>query len=243
MTNILLIHGAWQGAWAWGALTPLLEARGWRCHAVDLPGNGEPGAAPGPATLDGYVAHCARVMPERAVVMGHSGGGVVAAQLAEEFPERVSTLVFLAGMMLPSGVGFAEVVADTEAPGKEGIVPYLQWSADRAISSVPVEAALEIFLHDCPAVAARAAAARLRPQATTGFALKPKLSHARFGRVKRIYIEAVLDRSVVLGVQRRMQALVPGAEVLSMRTGHVPQLAAPETLAELLEPLKDGTLS
>jgi len=43
------------------------------------------------------------------------------------------------------------------------------------------------------------------------------------------------DRSVVLGVQRRMQALVPGAEVLSMDTGHVPQLAAPVGLGDLLE--------
>jgi len=234
MRDILLIHGAWQGAWAFDALVPFLTQRGWSCHAVDLPGNGASGAAAGPANLESYVAHCISVMPRRAVVLGHSGGGVVASALAEAVPDRVSALVYLAGMMLPSGMEFAELVAGTDAPGKAGIVPYLQWSTDRQFSTVPQQAALDIFLHDCPPEAARAAASKLRPQATSGFALRAQLTPGRFGTVKRVYVEALQDRSVVLGVQRRMQALVPGAQVLSMDTGHVPQLAAPEKLAALL---------
>jgi pimeloyl-ACP methyl ester carboxylesterase len=38
MTEIVLIHGAWQGGWVWADIVPQLTAAGHNCHAVDLPG-------------------------------------------------------------------------------------------------------------------------------------------------------------------------------------------------------------
>ena len=231
--NLLLIHGAWQGSWAWDALIPYLSASGWVIHAIDLPENGQPGAPPGPASLDSYVAHCAATMPAGAIVIAHSGAGVIASQLAESHPDRVACIVYVTGMMLPSGVGFAEVTA--RVPNSQGISPFLTWSPDRLFSSVPPQAALDIFLHDCPPEAAQAAAASLTPQRETARALRATLTPERFGRVPRIYIEATQDRSVVPAVQRRMQELVPGARRLSIDTGHVPQLSRPAELAHMLD--------
>jgi len=237
ISELLLIHGAWQGAWAWDALIPHLNGFGWNCHAVELPENGQPGAPPGPASLEAYVAHCASVMPERAIVIGHSGAGVIASQLAEMHPERVACVVYLTGMMLPSGVGFAEIVTDIleEAPEADGIGPYLEWSDDRLFSMVPPQAARDIFLHDCPADVAKTAASRLTPQRETARALCATLTPERFGRVPRIYVEATGDRSVVPAVQRRMQAMMPGAHRLSIATGHAPQVAQPQVLARMLD--------
>jgi pimeloyl-ACP methyl ester carboxylesterase len=45
--SALLIHGAWQGPWAWDAFIPPFAAKGWRCRAIDLPENGQPGAGEG----------------------------------------------------------------------------------------------------------------------------------------------------------------------------------------------------
>ncbi len=46
MTPILLVHGAWHGAWCWYRMLPALRALGFTPHAIDLPGhglrNGEP---------------------------------------------------------------------------------------------------------------------------------------------------------------------------------------------------------
>ncbi len=234
--DLLLIHGAWQGAWVWDALIPELSELGWTCHAIDLPENGQPGAPPGPASLETYVAHCAATMPRRAIVVAHSGAGVVASQLAEAFPDRVVCVAYLTGMMLPSGIGFADLVCEAidAHPEAKGIGPRLTWSEDREFSAVQAHAALDVFLHDCPPTAARHAVSRLRPQRETGRALVPTLTPGRFGRVPRIYVEAAHDRSVVPALQRRMQALVPGARRLSIATGHTPQLAQPATLARLL---------
>ena len=48
--TFVLIHGAWQGAWAWQRVVPLLEAEGHRAVAVDLPGNGADDTPPGDVT-------------------------------------------------------------------------------------------------------------------------------------------------------------------------------------------------
>ena len=39
MTEIVLIHGAWQGGWVWADVVPRLTEAGHACHAVDLPGS------------------------------------------------------------------------------------------------------------------------------------------------------------------------------------------------------------
>jgi pimeloyl-ACP methyl ester carboxylesterase len=233
----LLIHGAWQGAWSWDAFIPPFAALGWGCHAVDLPENGQPGAGPGRASLETYVAHCASHLDGPTILIAHSGAGVIASQLAEDHPDKVAGVVYLAGMMLPSGMAFEDLLRDLppEENISKGIDPHLVWSEDGQFSTVPVQAALDIFLHDCPPAAARRAAESLRPQRETGRQLRARLTAERHGRVPRLYVEALHDRSVVLDVQRRMQRLSPGAASLTMETGHVPQLARPETLAHRLD--------
>ena len=37
MSNFLLVHGAFHGAWCWDVLIPELEALGDTAEAVDLP--------------------------------------------------------------------------------------------------------------------------------------------------------------------------------------------------------------
>ena len=62
----------------------------------------------------------------------------------------------------------------------------------------------------------------------------PRITAGQFGTVPRIYIEALRDRSVLPVVQRRMQALVPGATIRSIEAGHAPMLADSESLSALL---------
>jgi pimeloyl-ACP methyl ester carboxylesterase len=241
--HIVLVHGAWQGSWAFDAWVPLLQARGWRTHAVELPGNGWP---PGQndvarADLDSYTDHVAALLDRigaPVVLVGHSGGGITVSQVAEAVPHRVACLVYLAGMMLPSGMSYGELLAlcEAEHPGErfDGIAPHLVWNADRSATRVREAGALAHFLHDCDPAAARHAAGMLREQQESGRAMRNHLSAARFGRVPRIYVECADDRSVMLPLQRKMQSLSPGARRIEMTCGHVPQLAQPALLTERL---------
>lgn len=243
--HIVLIHGAWQGSWAFDAWRPYLHLHGWTSHAVELPGNGWGPNADQPATLDTYVetvTSLLRTLPVPAVVLGHSGGGVIASEVAERAPDLVKAVVYLAGMMLPAQTPYAEVVRQCQSETGTvltGIGSSLIWNSDRTVSTVPAEAALAHFLHDCPDAPARLAASLLRPQAESGRAITNAVTPERFGRIPRVYIECSQDLSVPPIVQKRMQELQPGAHRLLLDVGHVPQLAKPAELATLLCPVLD----
>lgn len=247
---IVLIHGAWQGAWVFDVWLPYLAAAGLRGYAVDLPGNGWTPLPDEPATLATYAEHVVGTLSqfdEPVVVLGHSGGGITATQVAEAAPERVAAVVYLAGMMLPSGAGFADIVrqCENEQPGVnfDGIRPYLTWSADGLTSEVDPEGALQVFLHDCEPAAARRAASLLCPQPESGRAMRPQWSAERAGQVPRVYVECTEDRSLALALQRKMQSLSPGAARISLACGHVPQLAQPALLTERLAEVLGAVLA
>ena len=238
---IVLIHGAWQGAWAWARFLPHLEAAGLAAYAVDLPGNGVDGTDPADVTFEACLQHVhgiVRALGRPVSLVGHSGGGLLITAFAERWPQCVSRLVYVVGMMLPDGTGFEQIATEVrkDHPEASGIWPYLQWSEDRRVSCVPAEAAIAIFLNDCSAEDAAAAAARLTPQGEGGRAITTPASAERYGRVPRLYVEATKDRSVILPVQRAMQARAPGAAVVTLCTGHAPQYSAPAQLADAIVP-------
>lgn len=243
----ILIHGAWQGAWVWDRLIPLLARNcGMVPIAVDLPGNGTDSIKPADVSLEMYVAHVGSVLKRlgrRASLVAHSGGGIVASAVAERFPEQISRIAYVAGMMLPDGMAFADLVADArhDHPDAAGVGPHLVWSHDRLTSRVPIQVALAYFFHDCPTAEAALAAQKLTPQPDRGRAIRAKLTAKRFGRIPRLYVEAEADRAVIPPLQRRMQALVPGADVVTLPTGHAPHLASPRLLADVLTPFLTGS--
>lgn len=234
--TLVLIHGAWAGHWVWDRLRPLMEAQGWRTLAPGLPGCGEQLGEPAEASLQACAEALARRLeqePGPLLLAGHSGGGAVATQLAEMLAERVLGVVYIAGMMLPSGTGFADIVRQLlpEHPEVAGIGPHLQWNPERTVSRVPPEAAASIFFNDLPATEARRIASRLGPQAEGSRAMVPHWTPERFGTLPRLYIEATRDQSVTLQAQRTMQALTPGADVVSLNAGHAPQVSQPGAVA------------
>jgi pimeloyl-ACP methyl ester carboxylesterase len=237
----VLIHGAWAGSWGWERFAPLLRQRVSEVIAVDLPGNGAAPPPPGEITLDLCAEHVLGVIRRigRPVsLIAHSGGGMVASQVAEMAPDVVAGIVYVAGFMLPDGVSFAEIVDAVlpDHPEAIGINESLKYAADGASSTVPADAAARIFFSDCAPEVAAAAASRLTPQPQSSRAIAPHVTAARFGAVPRLYVEATEDLSVVLAVQRRMQALVPGAAVVSLPAGHAPQVSMPAPLLASILP-------
>src|SRR2546423_15300011 len=79
--SVVLVHGAWHGAWCWERVIPGLAGAGVRVEALDLPGHGsspEPfGDLHGDATKVRQVLDELGDRGERAVLVGHSYGGAV----------------------------------------------------------------------------------------------------------------------------------------------------------------------
>lgn len=243
---LLLIHGAWQGSWVWDSFRAALATRPdpRPTIAVDLPGNGADAAPPTTASLPAYLDHLDRIVAEIGrpfSIIAHSGGGVVASALAERHPDLVRRLVYVAGMMLPSETGFAEMVRHLlpTDPTASGVTPWLDWPVPGEISVVPPEAAIAFFLQDYPPALAVPASRRLTPQGEQGRALTARLTPQRFGRIPRLYVQALRDRSVTLPLQKLMCERLPGATIRTIDTGHAPHVVAPEALLDIVLPFLD----
>jgi pimeloyl-ACP methyl ester carboxylesterase len=82
MASLLLVHGAWHGAWCWeDNLVPRLRAAGHEVTAIDLRHHGaQPRDGLRRARVRDYVADldaATRSLPAPLVVVGHSMGGYV----------------------------------------------------------------------------------------------------------------------------------------------------------------------
>ena len=93
---LLLVPGAFCGAWAFDGMRAALEAAGRRCTALDLPGHAVGGASAWRSVADyaDAVAAAVRREAEPPVLVGHSMGGLVAQLAAARAP--VAGLVLLA---------------------------------------------------------------------------------------------------------------------------------------------------
>ncbi|MBE7218591.1 MAG: alpha/beta fold hydrolase, partial [Caulobacteraceae bacterium] len=122
---LLLVHGAFCGAWAWEALRRPWERAGHACVALDLPGHapGDRAMAVAGRSLRDYadaVVEAARALPGAPVIVGHSMGGLVAQIAAARTP--VAGLVLLApspawGQTESAGMEFAAGLALTALRG------------------------------------------------------------------------------------------------------------------------------
>lgn len=239
MATFILVHGSWQGAWAWGPVVPYLELAGHAVRAIDLPGECWGAHPRRNVTLAGLADHVAAAVDaaaEPVILVGHSGGGVIVSEVCERRPERVACAVYLCAFLLRDGESINDFYAAHQKKWMMGANRRIEVSPDGKWSTIDPANALHVFYHASPPVVAQAAAARLSRQPTVQSATRLKLSEARFGKVPRVYIETMQDRSVHVELQRIMHTRQPCREVRTLDTDHAPQLCAPELLAaELLD--------
>ena len=230
--KIILIHGAWAGPWVWDALCPELEAFGHAPVALALPGDGTHPTPPEAVEVEDFFTALDEAIGEGpAVLVGHSGGGMLVQAAACRWPERVSHGVWIAGMLLKPGQSFDDIQETIAGPGgRIGVTPHIQASPGGTTSTVPTCASIHHFFQDLPEDVAEGAAARLTPQPSAGYRI-PVTGGPAFDALPKLYIHANMDNSVLPDAQRLMCAGQSNLMVIDMDTGHAPQVGAPGELA------------
>jgi len=232
-STLILIHGAWHGAWCWQRLAPLLEAQGRRVVAPDLPSMGEDQTPATDVTLESWARFVANLVEREGdcVLVGHSRGGAVISRAAELAPRAIRHLVYLSAYLLPDGESVAaearrdvdSLVAPNMIPARRGVTCLMRSEVIR-----------EAFYGACDDATAAQAITRLTPEPLKVLAAPVNVSAERFGLVPRSYIETTRDRAVTLPSQRRMQAALPCSPVFTLDTDHSAFLSQPEALARIL---------
>jgi pimeloyl-ACP methyl ester carboxylesterase len=110
---LLLVHGAWHGAWCWTEhFTWFLADRGFTSYAVDLRGHGSSPGNLRTSRIAHYVADVRRVaveLPSPPVLIGHSMGGFIVQHYLMRY--RALAGVLMAPVPVHGAIGAAVRVA------------------------------------------------------------------------------------------------------------------------------------
>ena len=235
MSRFVFVHGAWHGAWCWSKVVPLLEGRGHQAIALDLPGHGRDDTPITQVTFDAYCNKLREILeaqPEPVILVGHSMGGRVITQVAELRPDKIKTLVYVAGILLRNGEDTAPEDPDADETLSERS---MITSDDGMFQILHADAMRELLFHDCSDEDAGMAMALLESrQASQPMTIPMRLAEENFGRIRKVYIECLQDRAVTPAQQKMMYTLTPCDKIISMNASHSPFLSAPRELADHL---------
>lgn len=127
MVDVVLVHGAWHGAWCWERMLPAMVGSGHRCHAVTLTGLGDrahlasPDIVPDLHARD-VVSFVETARLDRVVLVGHSYGSLVATGAADRLEGKVAGFVSLDGYVPDrSGEAVLDMVDDRRRAFIEGL--------------------------------------------------------------------------------------------------------------------------
>ena len=93
--DVALVHGWGMHGGVWREFATRLAGQ-FRVHLIDLPGHGRSGMIEN-YTLDGLAQSLSEVVPVRAHWLGWSLGAMISLKVARRYPDRVASLVLMAG--------------------------------------------------------------------------------------------------------------------------------------------------
>jgi pimeloyl-ACP methyl ester carboxylesterase len=209
---VVLVHGAWHGAWCWSALQSRLDDRGIPSLAIDLPGHGASTLPLG--DLHGDAQHVADVIDRwrrPVVLVGHSYGGAVITEAALR-TRHVQHLVYLTAFALEAG---------------EGIVPMLSTLPRHEVA---LSAAMRPQDDGTSLLDPAAAVARLSPQPMVTF-VQPVTGNPR-PEMPSTFVVCTLDQAIHPEHQRLLAQRC--THVATLETDHSPFVSAPDATADLI---------
>jgi pimeloyl-ACP methyl ester carboxylesterase len=184
----------------------------------------------------------------KVILVGHSAGGMTISAVAEQVPDLLFAVVYLAGFMLPNGMpllamlqheSFSSALAPrlfVGDPAAIGATRINVGPADDAYRSL-LKAA---FYGDVSESEFAEAASQLHcDESNAGALAQSEITPGRFGTAPRHYIRCTDDRAIPLAAQDHMIATVDGAIggktiVHTLESSHSPFLSQPAALSEIL---------
>lgn len=221
----VLLHGSLLGPWSWDAVALELLAAGHRVIAPELPyGDGRARSAEHVAAIESAIAEAGGIGDEPPTFVAHSLAGLLAPALGERFPG--ARIIYVAALLPWPGRSLLD-----QLELEPGIfVP--EWARiDAPPAWEDAERARLFLFHDAAPVVADAAIARLVPD-SPALAFEP--APLRFDRMWPSYVLPTGDRTIDPDWMRRATSERLQTRPFVIDTGHCPQIARPELLAETL---------
>ena len=217
MKSILLVHGAWHGAWCWNLVERELKNKGVDVRSLNLPFTGVNDDI-------ASVSNALKDIDNQVILLGHSYGGIVISSAAEA-KENVDQLIYLSAILLEPGESMQLDGSKIQIDVDENLM-----------SEVKESSAIPAFYGDVDPKLAKASIELLRPfpivsgSQGIGEAWREKYS---------TYIVCQEDKAIPPELQYVMAKKAD--RIIEWQCGHSPFLSKPELVIDLLLNLASST--
>lgn len=235
-TTMMLVHGAWQGAWVWDEVLALLADRDVEAVAFDLPGSGADTTPLEEVDLAGYaqaiIAKARALQPARLILVGHSMGGAAITAAAAQAPELFESLVYVCAFLPRPGESVAALAKEGYDMGGSG--PKVEVVASGKATRLLPETIAETFFNDCPPGKAAPLVARFGYQPIAPIVAPASWSEGFIALPKR-YIHCACDNAIVPALQLAMAERAGIRDVHTLACGHEPFISNASLLTDILQ--------
>lgn len=238
MARFVLVHGAFHNATCWDRLKKDLEARGHRVEAVDLPGHGSDKTPLEQVTLDLYADKVTQAVmsdPEPPVLVGHSMGGMVVTQAADNVVAaggKLAQVVYIAAFVPHDGQSLVDLAGLPEGAG-DMVQANVVVEGEPPIGTMSVENHMAAFYGDVDPAEARSLAQKLEPQPILAFVQPVHITDNR--PLTRRYVVTTKDKALPTPLQRRMSKDNDFVEVVEIESDHSPFISHEPELLDVLD--------
>ena len=234
MKTFILIHGSWHSSWNWHKINPILEKRGHKSIAIDLPGMGRDKTPIQKVTLQTMVDAVCNIIDKiegKVILVGHSKNGIVISQVAEYRPDKIEKLIYLAAYLIPNG----KTQAEFSSQDVNGVLkPFVTRYPETNSHTLKPEIYKEGLYHDCDENIFQLAKLLLSHESAATGITALQLTDEKFGSIRRFYIECTEDKAVTPFIQQKMYNETSCEKVYQMNTSHSPFFSKPVELCDIL---------
>ncbi len=240
MARIVLVHGAMGNASVWPeTFIAGLEARGHSVETFDLPAQGKDSTPKEAVTMQAYADRTVeqlRSSPEPAVLVGHSMGGMVVTQAADDFVAaggELAQVIYLTAFLPRNGQSLLDLAGTPEGAGDQ-VQANLVVAGEPPLGTFPPAAApLALYNTTSTEMLATVPPESLESQPIIPFTNPVNITDDR--PLTRRYIFALQDLAIPVALQRKMAAATAVVETVDIDSDHMVFFSEQDHLVEVLD--------
>ena len=240
---LVLVHGAWGGAWIWERVLPPLRDAGYSVHTVSLTGTGERAHLRRPdITLDDHIQDVVALIDseqlDQVFLVGHSYGGLVITGAAHTLEKRrqgrITGLIYVDAMVPLPGEGWGSGHSDEVASARRELAA----ANDNALPAPDAHDGFNLSFEDATWLNAKNT-----PHPFGMYRVPFHFEPALIDVIPRLFINCTNPPYPTIDTARERVYSTPGWKIQEISTGHFPMVSAPQELAEGMVSFSDSVSS
>jgi pimeloyl-ACP methyl ester carboxylesterase len=236
--TFVFVHGAMVDGTAWYKIVKPLENAGNKVIVLNLPAHGKDDTKISDVTYATYlkiIADSVNQQPEKVILVGHSMAGLLIASIAEQIPNKIEKLVFVAAFIPQNGDNvFGLNGKDTSSQFGSNLIV----AADQSNAKLKTDKTQPVFCSDCSSEDISLLTLSQKAEPLAPLAEKITLTDNNYNSIPKYIIQTELDNAITFGFQKEMAFSAQNvAKIYTLKSSHLPFLSKPKELVKILSTL------